>query len=137
MKIPAKNQHSTSGTQRGLSLVELMIALIILGFMALICINVFGGAGEAARDQKDKRNAQEIASVAAIASAAGAQFVIPGDEKATIEHLRDGCTPTGGAFKGRLFRLPSLGEAEITGAMRYLALNDTELQYHVDGSAGR
>lgn len=114
--------------------MELLVTIAILGVLAVLAIGAFGGARQGAVDQKDKRNAQEIASVAAIASAAGASFVVPGDEKATIENLKNGCTPSSGAFKGRVFRLPSLGEPEIDGAMRFLALNDSGLQYRLDGS---
>lgn len=116
--------------------MELLITLAILGVIASMAVGAFGGARQGAVDQKDKRNAQEIASTAAIGSAAGADFVVTGDAKATIENLRAGCTPTRGAFKGRTFQLPSLGEPEITGAMRFLALNGSELQYRLDGSSG-
>jgi hypothetical protein len=33
-----------------------------------------------------------------------------------------------------VFQLPNLAESEINGAMRFLALNDTEIQYRLDGS---
>ncbi|MCB0220378.1 MAG: type II secretion system protein [Chrysiogenetes bacterium] len=114
--------------------MELLVTIAILGVLATIGIGAMGGARQGAVDQKDKRNAQEIASVAAIASAAGASFVVPGDEKATIVNLKNGCSPSTGAFKGRVFKLPNLGEPEINGAMRFLALNDSELQYRLDGS---
>ena len=48
---------------------------------------------------------------------------MPGDERATINNLRTGCTPSQGAFKGRLFKLSNLAEPDINGAMRFLALN--------------
>ena len=121
-------------TRQGFSLMELLVTIAILGVLATIGIGAMGGARQGAVDQKDKRNAQEIASVAAIASAAGASFVVPGDEKATIVNLKNGCSPSTGAFKGRVFKLPNLGEPEINGAMRFLALNDSELQYRLDGS---
>jgi prepilin-type N-terminal cleavage/methylation domain-containing protein len=121
-------------TQFGFSLVELLVTIAILGIVSLIGVNSFGGARQGAVDQKDMRNAQEIASMAAVARAAGAQFVVLGDEKASIENLRAGCTPVHGAFKGCVFQLPNLAESEINGAMRFLALNDTEIQYRLDGS---
>jgi len=132
------NLPSKSGrTHAGFSLMELLVTIAILGIIASMAVGAFGGARQGAVDQKDKRNAQEIASMAAIANAAGASFVVPGDERGTIENLRIGCAPTRGAFKGRRFQLPSLGEPEITGAMRFLALNDSELQYRLDGSGSQ
>jgi prepilin-type N-terminal cleavage/methylation domain-containing protein len=125
---------STRRTRRAFSLVEMLTVIAIMGILASISIGAFGGARQGAVDQKDKRNAQEIASTAAIASAAGAQFLVPGDERATINNLRTGCTPSQGAFKGRLFKLSNLAEPEINGAMRFLALNDSELQYRLDGT---
>ena len=125
-------KHSLA--RSGFSLFEMLIVIAIFGIMASIGVGAFGGVRQGAVDQKDKRNAQEIASVAAIANAAGAQFVVPGDERASIENLRTGTTPAQGAFKGRLFKLTSMAEPEVIGAMRFLALNDTELQYRLDGT---
>lgn len=117
----------------GLGLMELLITICILAVVMNIAIMALGSARQGAEDQKDKRNAQEIASVAAMASAAGADFIVPGDERATIVNLRDGTTPTSGAFRGRVFRIPDMHDTEITGAMRFLALNDSILQYRMNG----
>ena len=121
-------------TRSGFSLVELLVTLAIMGVVGAIGVVGFGGARQGAEDQKDRRNAQEIASIAAMASAAGASFVVAGDEAASIANLVSGTTPTTGIFKGRVFRLPSLSAASITGAMRFLSLKDQELQYRLDGS---
>lgn len=129
MKKATNRQQIASRSPSGFSLLEMLISLAVLGIMTSLALSIFGGASEGAKEQKNKRNAQEIASIAAVANAAGAQFVVPGDERATIENLRNGCSPGRGAFKGRKFQLPNLDEPAITGAMRYLALNDAELHY--------
>ena len=121
-------------TQSGFSLVELLVTMAIMGVVGAIGVAGFGGARQGAEDQKDRRNAQEIASMAAMANAAGAPFVVAGDEAATIANLVSGTTPTTGIFKGRVFRLPNMSAASITGAMRFLSLRDTELQYRLDGT---
>jgi len=114
--------------------MELMITLTIMGIISTIGVGAFGGARQGAEDQKDKRNAQEIASMAAVANAAGASFVVPGDEKASIENLRIGSAPSRGAFKGHLFKLSNMSDFDIKGAMRFLVMNDNEIQYRLDGS---
>lgn len=129
MICPPKRIINSKPKPYGFSLIELLTVIVVIGFLASIAILGFGGAHEGAIEQRDKRNAQEIANVASFASAAGAKFVVPGDEQASIYKLKEGCTPTHGAFKGRLFQIPTMGDAEITGAMRFLALNDQDLIY--------
>lgn len=114
--------------------MELLVTVAIMGVISSIGVGAFGGARQGAEDQKDKRNAQEIANMSAVANAAGATFAVPGDEKASIENLRTGCTPSRGAFRGRLFKLSNMNESDIKGAMRFLAMNDNELQFRLDGS---
>ncbi len=122
--LPSINRHS-----RGFSLFELLIAITLIGFLANIVILGFGGVRQGAVDQRDKRNAQEIASIASIAAAAGAFFVVPGDEEASIQNLVAGRAPKSGAFRGKTFKLPPLGQREVRGAMRFLALTEDGLVY--------
>ncbi len=136
MTTTVSNFQKTCPSASGLSLLELLITICILAVVTNIALMAMGSARQGAEDQKDKRNAQEIANVAAMANAAGASFIVPGDEKATIENLRTGTTPATGAFGGRLFRISNMQDAEIIGAMRFLALNNTDLQYRMDGSSG-
>jgi len=108
--------------------MELLLVLAIIGFIAQIVIFSLGVITEGAIDQRDKRNAQEIAGLAAAASAAGAKFVVPGDEVATLANLREGRAPNSGPFRGRLFQLSSVvGPSELQGAMRFLELRNEEL----------
>jgi prepilin-type N-terminal cleavage/methylation domain-containing protein len=113
----------------GFSLVELLMTIAILGILANLIVLGWGNASQQARDMKDRRNAQEIASLAAIANAAGAPFLVPNNEQATIENLAVGTHPSSGVFKDKEFKLPNMGPTGIQGAMRYLALNNTELVY--------
>jgi hypothetical protein len=64
-----------------------------------------------------------------MASAAGASFVVANDKAATVQNLVSGSTPNAGLFKGRTFKLPPMQNASVTGALRYLSFNNTELVY--------
>ncbi len=134
MTTSASNFKKSCSSAPGMSLMELLVTIMILGIIMSITVMSMGSARQAAVDQKDKRNAQEIASVAAMANAAGASFIVPDDELASISNLRDGTAPATGAFRGRTFRIPDMPDTEIAGAMRFLALNDSDLQYQQDGS---
>lgn len=135
MTTIAPNFKKSCPSAPGMSLMELLVTIVILGIIMSITVMSMGSSRQAAEDQKDKRNAQEIASVAAMANAAGASFIVPDDEQATIANLRDGTAPETGAFRGRIFRIPDMHDTEIKGAMRFLALNDSDLQYRQDGSS--
>ncbi|MBB5040251.1 prepilin-type N-terminal cleavage/methylation domain-containing protein [Prosthecobacter dejongeii] len=122
---------STTPLRRaGFSLVEMLMVIAILGIMSSMVIIAFGGVREGAENEKDKRNAQNIASLAAVASAADADFAVPGDKTASVENLRDGCSPSSGIFKGHVYQLPSMTSHDIQGAIRYLHLKGSELVYH-------
>lgn len=132
-KLATKSIRRRHGI-RGFSMIELLVAISIMGLMASLAVIGFGGSRETADDQKDKRNAQQIAMVAAMADAAGAKFLVPDNKKASIENLCQGCSPSNGAFKNRIFRVSPMEEPEIMGAMRFLALNASGLQYRLDKS---
>ncbi|GAA5136682.1 hypothetical protein GCM10023213_12110 [Prosthecobacter algae] len=108
----------------------MLIVITILGIMSTMVIIAFGGVRQGAENEKDKRNAQNIASLAAVASAADADFAVPGNKTASVENLRDGCSPSTGIFKGHVYQLPSMTRHDIQGAIRYLHLKGNELVYH-------
>ncbi len=125
MKFRFKSKHS-----KGFSLMEMLVVIAILGILASMALIAFGPTRQGAVDAKDRRNAQEIATIAATASAAGAQYVVPNNEEATILNLVEGRAPTTGAFKGRVFKVPLMAETDVQGAMRFLALENTQLRYN-------
>lgn len=133
--VPSLLKRPLPRKVEGFALVELLVTIMALGLMALIGINAFGGVRQGAEDQKDKRNAQEIASMASVAHTAGAEFMVLDDKRATVEALRQGVTPGRGAFKGRVFQLPSLEDSDVEGALRFLSISGGELQYRMSGVA--
>ena len=136
MKLVPPKFKKTSQVAAGFSLIELMMAVALVGILANLAMMAFGNVSQTSEFQKDKRKAQELASLATMASAAGADFIVPGDEQATIVNLRTGVTPTKGAFQGRLFIIPGLSDTDITNAMNYLTLNGTDLLYNQNANGG-
>lgn len=132
-------QHHTgrrnSRSAPGLSLVELLMAIMIIGVIGSLAMMFLGsGLSDEAENQRDKRNAQTIANTAAMAAAAGADYFVAGDEEATVQKLRDGCSPGSGIFKDRLFKLPALTDAQIQRSLRFLKMNSTDLMYDSTGT---
>lgn len=136
MRLRPSSSSKKCSSAPGLSLIEMLVVIAAIGILMNIALYTLGGARQGAEEQKDKRNAQEIANVANTASAAGAQFVVEGNLRATIDQLRDGVSPNSGVFRNRTFKIPSLQEADVKGAMRYLALVDDAIQFRMDGSGG-
>lgn len=119
----------------GLSLVELLMAIMIIGVLGSLAMMFLGsGMSDQAEEQRDKRNAQTIANMAAMASAAGADYFVAGDEEATVQKLRDGCTPESGIFKDRLFKLPAMTDDKVQRTLRFLKMNSTDLVYDNSGT---
>ncbi len=115
--------------KQGFSLMEMLIVIAVIGVITMMVVTIFGGATQAADEAKNRRNAQEIASVASAASAAGVAFLVPNNEEASILNLRDGMIASDGVFKNRIYKLPPMHETEITGAMKYLSVTESELRY--------
>jgi type II secretory pathway pseudopilin PulG len=107
----------------------MLMVIAVIGIITSMALAVFGGASESADDAKNRRNAQEIASVASSASAAGVDFLVPNDEAATISNLSIGITASEGVFKNRVYKLPTMHETELQGAMQYLTITESELLY--------
>lgn len=130
--IPIKNGLS-GGRRRGFSLFEMLITMSIFAILGSLAFASLSNTTSAASKQKDKRNAQLLAGMASAANAAGAVFVVEGDEQATILRLCQGCSPAHGVFKGRQFKFPPLTGEDLTGAMQYLRLSGDLLEYRSEG----
>jgi len=121
--------------RQAFSLVEVLIVIAVLGIMAAVAIAFLGGAQrESMTRVRDQRNAQEVVSLCMGAAAVGAPVMEPGDMRQTILNLMEGRQATSGTFNGRVFRLSSLNEEEITGAMKYLDWQGDQPVYHFKGN---
>lgn len=121
---------TSKSLKRGFSLLEMLIFVGILGIMANIVILAFGGGQrEIILETKNRRNAQEIVSTASAAIVAGANFLVPGNEEATVRNLVAGTTPEKGIFRGRTFRVPSMTTDDIQGALSFVTLTQDGLRY--------
>ena len=123
---------SHSPSRSGFSLFEMLLTIAILGVILNVMIMSVGGINQAATSAKNHRNAQEIASLAAAASAAGADFIVEGDEEATIRNLALGVKPANGIFRERLFKLAPMDAKHIQGAMEHLTLKGGQIIYEHD-----
>lgn len=124
--------RNTKTTTQGFSLFEMLMTIAILGVMGSLAVSAFGGQKDAFESARDRRNAQEIAQVCSTARAAGLEFLVPGQIEDTIRNTVTGAAPTNGAFKGKTFKVGTLSNADITGAARFLVIENGELIYKYD-----
>lgn len=97
----------TRTSPRGLSLIELLTVIAVIGIMVAIIAPNFGNFNSQSRDAVARRNAQQVASVLNVAFAAGADVPAGWSASTTgvqiIDQALIGLTPIGGAFAGKKF----------------------------------
>lgn len=107
------------------SLVEVLVAVAILGILAASALPVVGKVGEAGARAKALRNAQTIAAVSSALAAVGEAHVLPeslGGALATAMILREGVVVSQGAFAGQLFTIGKLTDQELERAVNHLKI---------------
>lgn len=110
----------------------LVVIMLIAAVSSLVIANM-ANVRESSIEAQRKRNAQEIAAVFATGVAAGAEFLVAGDKRATAENVLDGDAPSSGVFSGKLFRAGIIGPDALDGALRYLDLEGGILVYKSSG----
>lgn len=119
---------------RGLTLVELLMTIAIIGIIAAIAIpNLSALHSGEVKETRHRRNAQEIASVFVTAQAAGLNFAVPGDLEQTIRNIVEGASPVDGPFQSKIFAVKGLQEDDITGVQNYLTIQGGTLSFHSHG----
>ena len=133
MRVPEKNQSfriSPKRAESGMSLVELIISILVLGIVIALAVPLFSGVSEAGKVARDQKNAQQLASVSTALASIGVAHVMPeslGGVEATARLIREGVVVPEGPYQGEEFRLASLSDEDIAGAAEYL-----ELKYHLN-----
>lgn len=118
--------------QSAFSLSEMLTVIAVLGVISAIAMPSVSRIYEASTEAKDRRNAQQMASMSAALAALGVAHVIPdsmGGVEATARLLREGIIVPEGIMAGELFSIPALGDEDIDGLDRFLAVkyDSTEL----------
>ena len=131
---PALLSPAPSKGVGGFSLVEVLVVIALLGILSSVLIGWYVNYH---RDVVEKithqRNAQEIVSIGVCATMAGANFVVPGDKRATVENLINGTIGQTGVWKGKVFRLTSLEPAAVLGALDFVTFDAGLLLYEPAG----
>ena len=111
-----KNKSILS-SQRGFSLVELLVVIAVIAIIAAIAIPNIANITSQATIAKSQRNAQSIASVAAAAKAAGVAAGLNTVMAATtLQSVQSNTT-------GMTFSVSPMSTTEITAAQAYLTNN--------------
>lgn len=116
----------------GFSLVEVLIAITIIGILGSIAINQLATDHKIYEAARNRRNAQEVASLCTMAYNAGVNFAVPNDPVQTTRNAVAGAAATNGSFAGQTFRLPGMQEEDILAASYYLDVQDSAVLYAPD-----
>lgn len=129
-------KSSFASSRLGMSLVEVLITISVIGVITSMAIVSFDAVKKEAADKaRDKRNAQQLVTVFQSGAAAGLDFYVDGDLEATVDNVIAGATANEGIFDGAEFSLKGLEESAKQSAMNYLELNAGLLSYNPDGSS--
>lgn len=115
-------------------MIEVLVVIALLGVLSGVLIGWYASYHhEVIQKVTRQRNAQEIVSIGVCATMGGANFVVPGDKRATIENLINGTIGQTGLWKGKVFRLTSLEPAALPGALEYVSFDANLLLYEPSG----
>lgn len=116
----------------GFSLLEMLTVIAILGILSSLALAWFGGDGREVKQARDQRNAQNVCSLCQAVEAAGISLVLDAATPVDIvRRLALGITIEKGPLKGRTFRVPGLGQEEVTGAARFISIRNGQIRYDV------
>lgn len=111
----------------------MLVVIMLIAVLSSLAVANLSNVRQSSLEAQRKRNAQEIAAVFATGVAAGADFLVAGDKRATAENVLDGDAPDSGVFSGKVFRAGVIDSDALDGALRYLDLQGGMLVYKSAG----
>ncbi|MDG2122719.1 MAG: hypothetical protein P8J87_03415 [Verrucomicrobiales bacterium] len=128
----ASSEKNRFALQAGLTFVELIAIVAIVGFVLAMTIPVISGIISGATNATGKRNAQNIALVASVAQVIGSNaFEGINDLDGAVDRLIEGNHPS---FARAKFAVNDLDDAEIAAAMLFLRFEHGTIIYSADPS---
>ena len=132
---PSKLGSPKAGT-RGFGLVEVIVAVCVLGVMTAIAVPAISKVTDSGKERRNMRVAQEFAMIANNAMAAGSTAVSEASSVAEALELLVNGVEGEGIFEGTEFRLPNVSIAEQNAAAHHLILDGGILVYQPRESRG-
>jgi hypothetical protein len=111
----------------------MLVVLMLIAALSALALVHLPHIWQISLQAQFQRNAQEIASVFATGKAAGVDFLVAGDKRATAQKVVDGDSPDSGVFSGKEFRAVGIDIDAFDGALRYLDLQGELLIYNSTG----
>ena len=138
MNIPMDIKIRARRTQRGFSLVELLVVIAVIGMIAAIGVPTIGFLLNSSRETKNRRNAQSIVNIWNAAQTAGvdtSSVVLTGDKVTIAKNIFEFLsTPRNGrgAASDTTFFI-DLEENDIAAAAAYYDWENDMLTYTAGG----
>lgn len=108
--------NNLSARKQGMSLVEMLVTIVVLGVIAAIAIPSVSRIRESAKEAAAMKNAKTIAQMSGALAALGVAHVIPdsmGGAEATARLLREGVTVPEGVMAGEVWTIPGMTDEHI------------------------